>query len=273
MEQKASYDLDLVPFQPHLLPLPLRTPTYSCFLLQYPRFSLTFSFRVLLLDPSSLTWLQLSFLSYTQISTFSLRLSLEHYLHSSSGWQGISTPTWTGSKLNSSSSSSRLGVLMTSFLTSVFLPVDQIKKLKIIFTLHPYPMFHPLTCQQNHQILSSLPLFYVSRISFLISRLLSGSGRSLAAQDLDPPFTLLSSLKGRGNLYSQCQSLCPWIKTPNWWPLLAGRSPNSSVKLLDIWSTPLREEGRKNQRAGADRDTWWSRSLCRSSFQMVFTLL
>ena len=149
---------------------------------------------------------------------------------------------WTGPKLNSSSSSSRLGVLMTSFLTSVFLPVNQIKKLKMIFTLHPYPMFHPLTCQQNHQILSSLPLFYLSRISFFISWPPSGSGRSLAAQDLDPPFTLLSSLKGRGNLYSQCQSLCPWIKTPNWWPLLTGHSANSSARHLEYSSE---REGKK----------------------------
>lgn len=41
----------------------------------------------------------------------------------------------------------------------------------------------------------------------LLPRSLPGSGRLLAAQESDPAFTLLSSLKGRGNLYSLCQSL------------------------------------------------------------------
>lgn len=41
----------------------------------------------------------------------------------------------------------------------------------------------------------------------LLPRLLPGSGRLLAAQESDTPFTLVSSLKGRGNLYSLCQSL------------------------------------------------------------------
>ena len=99
MEQKASYGLDhssLFFFHcPYI-------PTYR-FLLQYSRLSLMFSFPVLPLEPSWFTRLQLCFLSYTQISVFSLRLSLEGYLHNSSSLLGISTLNWTGTKLNSSS--------------------------------------------------------------------------------------------------------------------------------------------------------------------------
>lgn len=116
MEQKASYDLDhssLISFHcPYI-------PTYS-FCLQYSRFSLMFSFHVLSLEPSSLTWLQLCFLSYTQISVFSLRLSSEGYLHNSSSLLGISTLNWTGTKLNSSSSTPSVTLLMTSVLILCF---------------------------------------------------------------------------------------------------------------------------------------------------------
>ena len=110
MEQKASYGLDhssLFFFHcPYI-------PTYR-FLLQYSRLSLMFSFPVLPLEPSWFTRLQLCFLSYTQISVFSLRLSLECYLHNSSSLLGISTLNWTGTKLNSSSSTPSVTLLMAS---------------------------------------------------------------------------------------------------------------------------------------------------------------
>ena len=109
MEQKASGDLDhssLIFFRcPYI-------PTYS-FLLRHSRFNLMFSFPVLPLELSWRTWLK-CFLSYTQISVFSLRLSLEGYLHNSSSLLGISSLNWTGTKLNTSSSTPSVTLLMTS---------------------------------------------------------------------------------------------------------------------------------------------------------------
>ena len=155
MEQKASYDLDhssLIFFHcPYI-------PTYSV-CLQYSRFSLMFSFHVLPLEPSSLPWLQLCFLSYTQISVFSLRLSSEGYLHNCSSLLGISTLYWTGTKLNSSSSTPSVEVTSHDFRPySVFLPVNQIKKLEVIFILRPYPVLHPLAGELN-SVMSPFGLF------------------------------------------------------------------------------------------------------------------
>lgn len=107
MEQKASGDLDhssLIFFHcPYI-------PTYS-FLLRHSRFNLMFPFPVLPLELSWRTWLK-CFLSYTQISVFSLRL--KGYLHNSSSLLGISTLNWTGTKLNTSSSTPSVTLLMTS---------------------------------------------------------------------------------------------------------------------------------------------------------------
>lgn len=88
---------------------------------------------------------------------------------------------------------------------SFFLTSPPLSNQCICFLNHlnpaPFSLSHPHGCGPGHHHLSP--------------RLLPGSGRSRTAQDLNPPFTLLSSLKGRGNLYSSCQSLYLCVKTLN----------------------------------------------------------
>lgn len=77
----------------------------------------------------------------------------------------------------------------------------------------------------------------------------------------DPSFTFLSSLKGRGNMFSSRRSLCPCFKTPNRCLLLTGHSegglhhrrPRKKKKIKNV-AGPQTELGIFLSKAGSAHD-------------------
>lgn len=110
---------------------------------------------------------------------------------------------------------------MTSLFTLCFLPVNQIKKLEVILTSFCAPSIGTST-----KFWLRLPWPVSLGYSFFHSMATFRVRRSLAAlQTLTRPSPFLQSQR-LSSLYSPCHLLCPWIKTPNWWPI-TGHNPNS----------------------------------------------